>query len=109
MSTPALVRNNDTLRPAVIPPFATVSATEDSSWSMPWVTTTTRLRWLDMFGCSLGTRIAQGGCSYERMKVHNGIRRTEHELRAPSYVPRPRRHTSFPQDGGTAPYLSVGG
>src|ERR1041384_6241288 len=109
MSTPALVRNNDTLRPAVMPPFAMVSATEDSSWSMPWVITTTRLRWLVMVGCSLGTRIAQCVRSYERMKVHDVIRITEHELRAPYYVPRPRRLTSFPQDGGAAPYLSVGG
>ncbi len=30
-STPALVRNTETLRPAVIPPFAIVNATDDSS------------------------------------------------------------------------------
>src|ERR1044072_1068345 len=98
MSTPALVRKHDTLRPAVIPPFATVSATEDSSWSMPWVITTTRLRWLVMFGCSLGTRIAEGDRSYEPMKMNDVIRRTENELRARPYVPRLRRAAAFPQD-----------
>src|SRR6185436_4626995 len=43
-STPALVRKIETLRPAVMPPLAMVKATDESSWSIPWVTTTTRLR-----------------------------------------------------------------
>ena len=42
-SIAALVRNTDTVTPAVKAPFAMVKATDDSSESMPLVATTTSL------------------------------------------------------------------
>src|SRR5688572_20567734 len=42
-SIPVLVRKSETLRPAVRPPLAMVSATEDSSDSIPFVTKITSL------------------------------------------------------------------
>ena len=48
------------LEPAVIPPFATVRPTEDSSWSVPWIiSTTSSLGDSDMVW---GPRRVRSGC-----------------------------------------------
>src|SRR6185295_6969134 len=52
-STDALVKKTVTLRPAVRPPHAMVNPTEDSSWSVPRVMRTTRLRLVSVMEGSL--------------------------------------------------------